>query len=57
MLVPVFIIIYFIQNLIPQLPIFSTIHKPYFRQHVDFTMAGVADALRPEKFSGVRFKR
>jgi hypothetical protein len=57
MLVPVFIMIYFIRNLILHLPIFSTIQKPYYRQSVDFTMAGFADALRPEKFSGVHFKR
>jgi hypothetical protein len=57
MLVPVFIMIYFIRNLILHLPIFSTIQKPYYRQSVDFTMAGFADALRPEKFSSVHFKR
>jgi hypothetical protein len=57
MLVPVFIMICFIQNLILHLPIFSTIQKLYYRQPVDFMMAGFADALRPEKFSGVHFKR
>jgi hypothetical protein len=57
MLVPVFIIIYFIRNLILHLPIFSTIQKPYYRQSVDFTIAGFADAVRPEKFSGVHLKR
>ena len=31
--------------------------KPYYRQSVDFTMAGFADALRPDKFTGVHFKR
>jgi hypothetical protein len=30
--------------------------KSDFRQSVDFTMAGFADALRPEKFSSVHFK-
>jgi hypothetical protein len=57
MLVPVFTIIYFIWNLILQFCIFSTIQKPYYRQSIDFTMAGFADALRLEKFSGVHFKR
>ena len=40
-----------------QLPNISTIQKPYYRQSVDFTMAGFADALRPDKFTGVHFKR
>jgi hypothetical protein len=31
MLVHVFIMIYFIRNLIPRLPIFSTIQNPYYR--------------------------
>lgn len=38
------------------MPIISTIQKPYYR-HCDFTMAGFADALRPDKFTGVHFKR
>ena len=38
------------------MPIFSTIQKPYYRRY-DFTMAGFADALRPDKFTGVHFKR
>nr|AAX96807.1 retrotransposon protein, putative, Ty1-copia sub-class [Oryza sativa Japonica Group]ABA92798.1 retrotransposon protein, putative, Ty1-copia subclass [Oryza sativa Japonica Group] len=38
------------------MPIFSTIQKPYYRR-CDFTMAGFADALRPNKFTGVHFKR
>ena len=37
--------------------IFPTIQKPYFRHFDSLTMAGFADALRPEKFSGVHFKR
>ena len=40
-----------------QLPNISTTQKPYYRQSVDFTMAGFADALRPDKFTGVHFKR
>ena len=49
--------IYLFRNLIMQLPNNSTIQKPYSRQSVDFTMAGFADALRPDKFTGVHFKR
>ena len=40
-----------------QLPNYSTIQKSYYRQSVDFTMAGFADALRQDKFPGVHFKR
>ena len=32
------------------------IFQPYYRQSVDFTKAGFADALRPDKFTGVHFK-
>ena len=49
----VMVMIYLFWNLIMQLPNFSTIQKPYYRQSVDFTMAGFADALRPS----VHFKR
>ena len=51
------IMIYLFQNLIMQLPNISTIQKSYYRQYVDFTMAGFADALRPDKFTDVNFKR
>ena len=40
-----------------QLPNTSTIQKPYYRQSIDFTMAGFADAPMPDKFTGVHFKR
>ena len=47
-----------IWNLIINLSNIPTIQKPYYRQTVDsFTMVGFADQLRPEKFSGVHFKR
>jgi len=39
------------------MPNYSTIQKLYYRQSFDFTMAGFADALRPDKFIGVHFKR
>ena len=57
MLVLIMFMIYLFWNLIRQLPNYSTIQKPYNRQSVDFTMAGFADALRPDKFTGVHFKR
>ena len=57
MLVLIMFMIYLFRNLIKQLPNFSTIQKPYYRQSVAFTMAGFADALRPDKFTGVHFKR
>ena len=47
------IMIYLFRNLIMQLSNISTIQKTYNRQSVDFTMAGFADALRPDKFTGV----
>ena len=40
-----------------QLPNNSTIQKPYYRQYVDFTMAGFVDALSPDKSTGVHFKK
>ena len=57
MLVLVMFMIYLFQNLIRHLSNYSIIQKPYFRQYVDFTMAIFADALRPNKFTGVHFKR
>ena len=57
MLVLIMFMIYLFQNLIIQLPNYSTIQKPYARQIVDFTMAGLVDALRPDKFTGMHFKR
>src|SRR6185503_9839075 len=57
MLVLVKFMIYLFRNLIGQLPNYSTIQKPYYRQSVDFTMAGFTDARRPDKFTGVHFKR
>ena len=34
-----------------------TIQKPYYRQFPELKMTALADALRPEKFTGVHFKR
>ena len=57
MLVLVKFMFYLFWNLIGQLPNYSTIQKLYYRQYVDFTMAGFADTLMPDKFTGVHFKR
>ena len=53
----IMLMIYLFQNLIMQLPNNSTIQNFHYRQSVDFTMARFADALRPDKFTGVHFKR
>jgi hypothetical protein len=36
---------------------YSTIQKPYSRQFPSFSMAAFAEALKPEKFNGMHFKR
>jgi hypothetical protein len=38
-------------------PSYPPIQKPNCRQFPELTMAGFADALRPDKFTGVHFKR
>jgi hypothetical protein len=38
-------------------PNYPTIQKPNCRQFSELTMAGFADALRSDKFTGVHFKR
>jgi len=45
-----------VRNLNLQLSIFPTIQKPDNRQSVVLSMAGFAESLRPEKFTGVNFK-
>ena len=40
-----------------QLPNYSIIQKSYYSQSVDFTMAGFVDALMPDKFTDMHFKR
>src|SRR6185312_10287463 len=52
----ILIMINLVRNLNLQLSIFPTIQKPYYRQSVDLTMAGFAESLRLEKFTGVNFK-
>nr|AAT93953.1 hypothetical protein [Oryza sativa Japonica Group]AAT94013.1 hypothetical protein [Oryza sativa Japonica Group] len=57
MLVYIYNVMIYLWNILNHyMPIFSTIQKPYYRR-CDFTMAGFADALRPDKFTGVHFKR
>ena len=53
-----FILVMFnlVLNINLQLSIFPPIQKPNYRQSVDLTMAGFAESLRLEKFSGVNFK-
>ncbi|KAK1630961.1 hypothetical protein QYE76_005276, partial [Lolium multiflorum] len=43
-----------IMEIVPNYP---TIQKPNCRQFPELTMAGFSDALRPDKFTGVHFKR
>jgi hypothetical protein len=38
------------------LSIFPTIQNPDHRQSVDLKIAGFAESLRPEKFTGMNFK-
>ena len=51
-----FIMVYILE-LIMKLSNLSTIQKPNCRQFPELTMASLADALRPDKFTGVHFKR
>jgi hypothetical protein len=47
----------YIRNLIWKMSNISTIQKPYCRQFPGLTMAAFADALKPENFTGMHFKR
>src|SRR5438105_5627724 len=51
-----FVMVYILE-LIMKLSNLSTIQKPNHRQFPELTMASLADALRPDKFTGVHFKR
>jgi hypothetical protein len=51
------LVMIYIRNLIWKLSNYSTIQKPYCRQFPSFSMAAFADALKPEKFNGMHFKR
>jgi hypothetical protein len=43
-----------IMEIVPTSP---TIQKPNYRQFPELSMDGFTDALRPDKFTGVHFKR
>jgi hypothetical protein len=51
------LVMIYIQNLIWKMSNTSTIQKPYCRQFPSLTMSAFADALKPEKFNGMHFKR
>jgi hypothetical protein len=47
----------YIRVLIWKMSNISTIQKPYYRQFPSLTMDAFVDALKPEKFIGMHFKR
>ena len=57
MLVVAAIMFYILELIMEIVPNYPTIQKPNCRQFPQLTMAGFADALRPDKFTGVHFKR
>ena len=57
MLVAIVVMLNILELIMELLPNYSTIQKPYYRQFPELSMAGFADAMRPEKFTGVSFKR
>ena len=57
MLVAIVVMLNILELIMELLPNYSTIQKPNYRQFPELSMAGFADAMRPEKFTGVRFKR
>ena len=56
-LVAGFVMIYILELIVKIMPNNLTIQKPYYRQFPELTMSGFADTLRPDKFTGVHFKR
>ena len=57
MLVAAIVMLYILELIMEIVPNYSTIQKPNCRQFPELTMAGFSDALRPDKFSDVHFKR
>jgi transposase InsO family protein len=57
MIVAIVVMLNILELIMELLPNCPTIQKPYNRQFPELSMAGFADALRPEKFTGVHFKR
>ena len=56
-LVAGFAMIYILELILEIMPNIQTIQKPYCRQFPELTMAGFTDALRPDMFTSVHFKR
>ncbi len=57
MLVVTVVMLNILELIMEIVPNYPTIQKPNCRQFPELTMAGFADALRPDKFTGVDFKR
>ena len=57
MLVVTVVMLNILELIMEIVPNYPTIQKPNCRQFPELTMAGFADALRPDKFTGVHFKR
>ena len=57
MIVAVVVMIYILELIVEIMPNIPTIQKPYYRQFPELNMGHLADAMKPEKFTGVHFKR
>ena len=57
MLVVIVVMFNILELIMELLPNFPTIQKPYYRQFPELNMGHLADALKPDKFTGVHFKR
>ena len=57
MLVVTVVMLSILELIMEIVPNYPTIQKPNCRQFPELTMTGFADALRPDKFTGVHFKR
>jgi hypothetical protein len=57
MLVVTVVMLNILELIMEIVPNYPTIQKPNCRQFPELTMAGFSDALRPDKFTGVHFKR
>ena len=51
------VMIYILELIVEIMPNISIIQKPYYRQFPELNMGHLADAMKPEKFTGVHFKR
>ena len=57
MLITVVIMFNILELIVELLPNYPTIQKPNSRQFPELSMTALADALKPNKFTGVHFKR